>query len=334
MAKTFLVTGGAGYIGSHAVKKLLEDGHTVIVFDNFSRGYHEPLELLSKKGTLEIIEGDLRNPDDIAALFKGRQFDGVFHFAALCLVDESMKQPELYFQNNVVGSLNLLEGMREAGTDTLVFSSTCATYGESQYLPMDEQHPTNPTNPYGLSKRMVEQMIEWYGRIHGLKYAVLRYFNVCGCDREGTIGDSKKPSQLLMQNAVRGAMGIETFKLTCPEVNTTDGTPIRDYIDVEDLIEAHWLAYSHLQKGGDSCLCNIGSGTGYSVKQIVKEVESFFGIRMDMSRTTPRQGEYEKVYADTTQARKLLGWSPEKSLRDSIESLQKWYSGHPHGYNR
>jgi len=332
--KKIAVTGGAGYIGSHAVKLLLEKGFEVIVFDNLSRGYSEAVDALKSYGKLRFVQGDLRNPDDIEAAVKDADIDAVLHFAALCLVNESMEQPELYFYNNTVSTYNLLEAMRINGIKKLIFSSTCAVYGESQYLPVDEKHPLQPMNPYGESKLLSERMIRWYGEIHGISYAILRYFNVCGASSDGRIGDSKRPSELLMQNAVRGAMNIEPFYLTCPEVSTPDGTPIRDYIDVEDLAAAHAAALQYLDAGGASDIFNLGNGSGYSVKQIVAKVEQVCGVSIPLMKKEPRKGEYASIYAQPEKATTALNWKIEKDLEASIRSLQKWYERHPQGFSR
>lgn len=330
-----LLTGAGGYIGSHAVKRLLQGGHKVVAFDNFSRGYREPLELLSKYGDLTISEGDLCVKDDIKNIFKKEKIDTVMHFAALCLVDESIERPEMYFKNNTLGTLNLLEMMREHSVVKLIFSSTCAIYGNAEYLPIDEKHPTNPENPYGESKLMAEKMIKWFSRAHGFKYVILRYFNVSGADSSGEIGDSKKPSQLLVQNAVRGALGIEPFALTCPTVPTRDGTPIRDYIDVLDIVDAHIKALGYLEGGGENTVLNLGNGRGWSVKEILETVKSELGINFEIQKSTnPRKGEYKEVYANIEEVKKILGWQPQRKLKDSVESLKKWYEKKPHGYKK
>ncbi|MFH1188417.1 MAG: UDP-glucose 4-epimerase GalE [bacterium] len=335
MKKAILITGGAGYIGSHAVKLFLQKGFHVVIFDNLSRGYLDAIDILKTFGDVEFIQGDLHNKEDIREAFKGRDIDAVLHFAALCLVNESMEQPELYFENNTMGSLNLFEVMRESNVRNIVFSSTCATYGETEYLPVDELHPTNPTNPYGESKLLTEKILRWYGDIHGFHYAILRYFNVCGADSEGRIGDSKKPSQLLVQNVVRGAMNIEPFYYTCPTVDTPDGTPIRDYIDVEDLVDAHFNAYEYLIDGGKSDTFNLGNGTGNSVREIVSSVEKVFNVTiLEQKSPEARKGEYAKIYANPKKAQKVLHWTPKKTITDSIESLQKWYEKFPNGYKQ
>ena len=278
------------------------------------------------------MKGDCRNPADIEALFKDSSIDAVMHFAALCLVNESMEEPQLYFHNNTIGTYNLLEAMRKNGPKKLIFSSTCAVYGESQYLPVDENHPLQPTNPYGESKLLSEKMIRWYGDICGFSYVVLRYFNVCGASTDGRIGDSKRPSQLLMQNAVRGALNIEPFYLTCPEVDTPDRTPVRDYIDVEDLADAHAAALQYLDAGGVSDIFNLGNGTGYSVKQIVSKVSEVCGASIPMVKGDTRKGEYASIYAQPEKANTKLHWKTSKDLEASIRSLQKWYEVHPQGF--
>lgn len=335
MKQTILITGGAGYIGSHAVKHFAEKGFDVLVFDNLSRGYEDAIEATKQFGSVRLVRGDLRNKSDINTVFERNDIAAVLHFAALCLVNESMERPELYFENNTFGSLNLFEAMRTHGVKDIVFSSTCAVYGETTYLPVDERHPTDPTNPYGESKLLTERKLRWYGDLHGFRYAILRYFNVCGASSDGVIGDSKKPSQLLVQNAVRGAMGIEPFEYTCPTVDTPDGTPIRDYINVEDLIDAHYAAYEHLGRGGESDVFNLGTGTGNSVREIVSKVESSFDVCIPEKKSgAPRKGEYAKIYAHPQKARDVLGWEPKRTLDESITSLGEWYRAHPHGYSK
>ncbi len=341
--KTILITGGAGYIGSHAVKLMLDNDYHVVVFDNLFRGYKEAVDILSdysdknKKGKLSFFKGDLTNINDIEECFSNYKIEGVLHFAALCLVSESMSEPEKYFHNNTYGSLNLLKVMQSQNVKNIIFSSTCAVYGESQYLPLDEKHPTNPSNPYGESKLLTERILKWFGEIYGFNYTILRYFNICGSNKDGLIGDSKKPSQLLLQNAVRGAMNIEKFYLTCPQVDTPDGTPIRDYIDVEDLVNAHLLAYKNLEALKDTEsfreIINLGNGKGWSVKEIVTEVEKIFNIKINATQGETRKGEYAHVYANNTKAKEMLKWTPQKSLKDSVESLQKWYEKYPNGYS-
>ena len=330
-----LITGGAGFIGSHAVKLFLEQGHKVVVFDNLFRGFKEVIEVLSELGDLEFVEGDLRDLEAVRAVFKQYEIEAVLHFAALCLVDESMREPNLYFENNVGGSMNLLRAMTEAGVKNIIFSSTSAVYnGFTAELPIKEETPADPLNPYGDSKYMVERMIKWDSLADNFNYVIFRYFNVCGSSSDGLIGDSKKPSQLLMQNAVRGAMGIESFYYTYQEVETPDGSPIRDYIDVEDLVEAHYKAYEYLVGGGKSEIFNLGNGKGYSTKEIVKAVEAEFGQELEKKEAEERrQGENKAAYTDPSKAEQMLGWRAKKSLQDSIRSLRGWYTKRPNGWD-
>ena len=334
MKSKILITGGGGYIGSNSVYLMLQNGFEVVVIDNYQTGYREPLEFLQKKfGSKKIRYFDLDIRKPLKSLFqKEKNFDAVLHYAASCKVNESMEYPEKYFSNNVAGSQNLLAALIEHGVNKIVFSSTCAVYGETKYVPVDENHPINPTNPYGMSKRMVEQIVEWYGRLKNLNYVILRYFNVCGASDDGEIGDSKKPSVLLVQNAVRGALGIEPFSLTCPKVSTPDGTPIRDYINVVDLNEAHLAALNYLFKGGENTIINLGTGTGNSVLEVVSKVKEITGVKFGMRKGEERKGEYAKIYADVSKANEILGWCPTRSIENSVESLVKWYKKRPRGW--
>lgn len=340
--KTVLVTGAGGYIGSVATYLLLQKGYKVLALDNFSRGYREPLDVLQKKygnlpagrqgSGLQYYDADIN--DNLDHIFKEHKIDAVFHYAALCLVNESMEMPGRYFENNVCGTLNLLQTLNKHKVTKLVFSSTCATYGKAQKLPITEDTPTNPTNPYGESKLLTEKMIRWFGDQLGLRYAILRYFNVCGASDDGLIGDSKKPSQLLMQNAVRGALGIDKFELTCPTVDTPDGTPIRDYVNVVDLNEAHIAALKYLSGGGESQIINIGTGTGNSVLEIVDTVSKVTGKELESTKGEARKGEDAKLFADITKAKNILGWKPVRSIEDSINSLVAWYNEKPRGWKK
>jgi len=334
MSNKILLTGAGGYIGSVSTYLLLQKGYEVVALDNFSTGYKKPLELLQNKfgkDKLRFYEIDLR--DDLSSVFqKENDIKAVIHYAASCLVDESMKMPEKYFSNNVGGSQNLLANLIKFNIKNIVFSSTCAVYGEANYVPVDEKHPTTPKNPYGESKRMVEKMINWHGQLQSLSYVILRYFNVCGASDDGLIGDSKRPSVLLVQNAVRGALGIEPFYLTCPVVDTPDKTPIRDYINVVDLNIAHIKALEYLFNNGKSEVINLGTGTGNSVLEVVNEVQNTTGAHLQLKNSTSRQGEYAKMIANITKAKKILSWQPTRTIKDSVEALIKWYKNHPQGW--
>jgi UDP-glucose 4-epimerase len=334
MNKKILITGAGGYIGSVSAYLFLQKGYQVAAIDNFSTGYEEPLKLLQDKFGIEKFRYYKANlQDDLSPIFdKETDIAAVVHYAASCFVDESMKNPGKYFTNNIGGSTNLMETMLEYGAKRLVFSSTCAVYGEAQYVPVDEVHPTVPLNPYGESKLMVEKIINWNSKLKGLNYVVLRYFNVCGASDDGLIGDSKKPSTLLVQNAVRGALGIEPFFLTSPEVDTPDKTTIRDYINVVDLNEAHLAAVDYLSTGGQSETINLGTGTGNSVKEIVSKVQEVTGVKFDIKTTTPREGEYAKMIAKIEKAKRVLNWTPKRTIEDSIKSLVAWYKSHPSGW--
>lgn len=334
MATKILVTGAGGYIGSIATYLFLQNGYEVVAIDNFSTGYEGPLKFFTDKfgaSSFRYYKKDLTK--DISEVFKKeKEIAAVVHYAASCLVNESMDIPQKYFTNNVCGTQNLLATMLEYGVKTIVFSSTCAVYGEAKYVPVDEKHPTNPSNPYGESKRMIEKIIEWYGKLVGLNYIILRYFNVCGASDDGEIGDSKKPSVLLVQNAVRGALGIEPFYLTCPQVDTPDKTPIRDYINVVDLNEAHLKALKYLLGTGESQIVNLGTGDGNSVLEIVEAVEKITGKKLSREKTEARKGEYAKMIADNAKAKSILGWEPKRRIEDSVQSLVTWYGKHPRGW--
>lgn len=339
-----LVTGAGGYIGSVTAYSLSQKDFQVVAVDNFSTGFRKPLEILQGKfgkESLTIYDADTKN--DLSKAFEeNNDIIAIIHFAASCLVDESIKDPQKYFNNNICGTLNLLKEASNHNIKNIVFSSTCAVYGEAKYVPIDEKHPTKPVNPYGLSKRMIEEILEWYGKLLKLNYVVLRYFNVCGASDDGLIGDSKKPSMLLVQNAVRGALNIEPFYLTCPEVDTPDKTPIRDYINVADLAEAHIKALEYLfsagkqsyglLNGGENEVFNLGTGTGSSVLEIIDTVQKVTGVKFEAQKGSPREGEYAKMIASIEKAKKVLNWEPKRSLEDSIKSLVTWYKNHPQGW--
>jgi len=355
MKNKILITGAGGYIGSVAAYLFLQNGYEVVAVDNYSTGYRQPLEVLQKKfgsDSFRMYEADLK--DDLSpipnqsrlnrdgtgsssldSIFeKEKDISAVVHYAASCLVDESMKKPEKYFRNNVCGSLNLLDAMLQHGIRNIVFSSTCAVYGEAEFVPVDEKHPTKPSNVYGESKLMIEKIINWYGRLKRMQYCILRYFNVTGASDDGLIGDSKKPSSLLTQNTVRGTLGIEPFYLTYVDVSTPDRSPIRDYVNVVDLNEAHLKALDYLFAGGKSEIVNLGTGTGNSVLEIVGKVQEVTGKKIELKKTTTREGEYAKMIASIEKAEKVLGWKPRRTIEDSVRSLISWYSNHPHGWEK
>ncbi len=330
-----LVTGAGGYIGSVATDLFLKSGYQVVGVDNFQTGYKAPLELLKSKypNQFKFYEVDLTK--DLSPIFKEEtDISAVVHYAASCLVDESMKDPGKYFLNNVAVTSNLLSAMDKFNIKNIIFSSTCAIYGEAKYYPIDEKHPLNPSTPYGASKQMAEEVIQWFGKLKGFNYMILRYFNVCGATDDGTIGDSKKPSSLLVQNTVRGALGIEKFFLTCPEVDTPDKTPIRDYVDVVDLNEAHLKALEYLIKNKKSEIINLGTGTGNSVLEVVNQVKKLTGVEIPIEKANTRQGDDAKKIADIKKAKELLDWEPKRTIEDSVKSLLIWYKDHPNGWEK
>ncbi|OGK30937.1 UDP-glucose 4-epimerase GalE [Candidatus Roizmanbacteria bacterium RIFCSPHIGHO2_12_FULL_33_9] len=329
-----LITGAGGYIGSIAAYQLLQKGYEIVGIDNFSNGFKQPLELLKEKfGEEKIRYYNFDIKDDLTPLFeKEKDINAVIHYAAFLSVDESMKKPEDYFTNNVAGSQNLFTYLLKNNIKKIIFSSTCAVYGNAEYVPIDEKHKTEPTNPYGASKVMVENILNWYDKLKGLKFVSLRYFNVCGASDDGLIGDSKKPSVHLMQNAIRGALDLEPFYLTFSEVDTPDKSPIRDYCNVVDLNDAHILALDYLIKGGKSEIINLGTGTGNSVLEIITKIEEETGKDIKLEKSSSREGEYAKAVASIQKAKNVLGWEPKRSIADSVKSLVEWYKAHPQGW--
>lgn len=330
-----LITGAGGYIGSVSAHLLLEKGYEVVAIDNFTTGFRQPLEELQKKygeEKLRFYESNLSA--DLSPIFdKEKNIDAVLHYAASCSVNESMQQPEKYFTNNVGATQNFLKTLVKYDIKKVVFSSTCATYGSAEYVPIDEKHPQKPENPYGESKKMIETMLNWYSQLRGMNFVALRYFNVCGATDDGMIGDAKKPSVHLMQNAVRGALGLEPFFLTCGKFDTPDGTPIRDYVNVVDLNEAHLAALDYLMNGGKSEFINLGTGNGNSVLEIANMVQEVTGSKMDLKPGPARAGESPKLIASIEKAKSVLGWTPKRSLEDSVRSLVTWYKAHPTGWD-
>jgi UDP-glucose 4-epimerase len=333
MAK-ILITGGAGYIGSHAVLKMCSEGYEVVVIDNLWRGFKECIETLQNlfPDKITFYQADLRNKSDIKEILFKENVESVMHFAAALVVFESMIDPYLYFQNNTYGTANLLEVMRELGIKNIVFSSTCATYGPADNKPVNEELAQIPESPYGESKFLTEKEIKWFSKIFDMNYMILRYFNVCGANEDGIIGYSTKPSFLLMQNAVKGALGIEQFKFTYSQVDTPDGSPIRDYINVEDLVDAHYLALKKMENNNISNIYNIGTGKGNSVKEVVDKVMSITSKQFETVRGEARKGEATALYADISKIQNDLGWMPKRSIEDSINSLVKWYTKRPQGW--
>lgn len=316
-----LVTGGAGYIGSHCVLKLKEAGEEVVVFDNLSTGHIETVENLG----VEFLQGDLRNAADIQGVFEKYDIDAVVHFAAFSQVGESVKEPYKYFQNNVCGSLNLLDAMVKHDVKKIVFSSTAATYGEPVYTPIDENHPQKPINPYGETKLTVEMIMDDFDRAYGLKSVRLRYFNVAGADEAGRIGEWHNPETHLIPNVLKAALGSgKKFQLFGDDYDTKDGTCVRDYIDVNDLIDAHLLALKYLQNGGETNVFNLGTKTGSTVKEVFAACEDVTGMKIPLEICPRREGDPATLVADNSKALATLGWKPSRTLENSVQFAWAW----------
>ncbi len=315
-----LVTGGAGYIGSHCVLALLRTCKDVVIFDNISTGHRE---IVDKLEGVKFVEGDLKNTSDINAVFENFKIDAVVHFAAFSQVGESVKDPYKYFQNNVCGTLNLLDAMIKHDCRKIVFSSTAAVYGEPDYTPIDENHPKKPINPYGETKLTVEMIMDDYDKAYGLKSVRLRYFNVAGAD--GEVGEWHDPETHLIPNILKAALGEgKTFNLYGEDYPTKDGTCVRDYIDVNDLINAHLLALKYLQDGGDTNVFNLGTQTGSTVKEVFAACEDVTGMEIPLEKKPRREGDPAILVADNQKAREILGWQPTRTLKDSVRAAWAW----------
>lgn len=320
-----LVTGGAGYIGSHCVLALLKAANEVVVFDNLSTGHKETVDTLGKVGKLHFVEGDLQNLSDISKVFDDFNIEAVVHFAAFSQVGESMKNPQKYYYNNVYGTLNLLNAMIEHNVKKIVFSSTAATYGEPEYVPIDEKHPQNPINPYGNSKLMVEKIMDDYDRAYGLKSVRLRYFNVAGADSMALIGENHSIETHLIPNILKSTFDKGcTFEMYGDDYDTKDGTCVRDYINIEDLVSAHLAALKYLSDGGETNFFNLGTNDGNSVKEVFEACEHVTGQTIPVKVMPRRPGDPAVLIADNKKAKKFLSWIPQKSLQESIKTSYAW----------
>jgi UDP-glucose-4-epimerase GalE len=318
---TILVTGGAGYVGSHACKALAAAGHTPVTYDNLSRGHRE----FARWGPLEI--GDIADAAKLDSAFARHRIDAVMHFAALAYVGESVEQPALYYRNNVGGTLELLEAMRRAGVKLLVFSSTCSTYGVPERMPITEDLPQQPINPYGMSKLVVERVLRDYEPAYGLRSVALRYFNAAGCDPDGEVGEDHDPETHLIPRVLMAADGmlpqVDVFGTDYP---TPDGTCLRDYIHVADLADGHVRALAYLQRGGASTAINLGTGRAFSVREVIAAAERVTGRRIPVHEGPRRAGDPPVLVADATRARLVLGFAPGfTEIEPIVATAWRWH---------
>ncbi len=308
-----LVVGGAGYIGSHMVKRFGQLGVDVVTLDNLVGGYRDAIT----HG--EFVEGDIADRSLLDRLFSAHQFDVVMHFASYIEVGESVRDPAKYYQNNVANTLTLLEAMKDHGVLKFIFSSTAATFGEPQYVPIDESHPQSPINPYGQSKLMIEKILADFDQAYGMKSVCLRYFNAAGADPECIIGERHEPETHLVPLILQAASGRrEAISVFGRDYDTDDGTCVRDYIHVMDLAEAHWLGVQRLVDGGDSASFNLGNGQGFSVQAVIDAAKRVTGRDIQVIDAPRRDGDPARLVADSTAARQQLGWQPQYADLDTI----------------
>jgi|SRR3989344_581382 len=316
-----LVTGGAGYIGSFMVKSLVDGGDDVVVVDNLEKGHKEAVGERAR-----LIVGDLRNKDFVEKVFFENQFDTVVHFAGYISMAESVGNPYIYFDNNVNSSLNIMEAMVKNKVKNIIFSSTAGVYGNPIHSPITEDHPKNPTNPYGESKLMVERILNWYHKIHNLNFTSLRYFNASGASMDGGMGEDHVPETHIISNAINAAIEKKEFSLYGDDYSTPDGTCIRDYIHVLDLVDAHILAMSKVSKENGGYFYNVGAGRGYSNKEVIEMVKKISGLDIKIKIVGRRPGDADTLVADSTKIKAELGFYPKYSdLETIVKSAWKWH---------
>ncbi len=326
---SILVLGGAGYIGSHAVDSLVNQGYDTVVVDSLVTGHRQAINPNAK-----FYEGDVLDSAFLNDVFDKEKIDAVIHFAAFSLVPESMVKPLKYFKNNTAGLINVLEVMRDHNVKKIVFSSTAATYGAPKESPITEKTPTNPINPYGESKLMMEKIMHWADEAYGIKFVALRYFNVAGAKLDGSIGEAHHPESHLIPIILDTALG-QRDKITIfgDDYNTPDGTNVRDYVHVLDLIDAHILAMKYLDAGNPSDVFNLGSSNGFSNLEMVKSAIKVTGVQIPYEIGARRGGDPDSLVAQSTKAREILGWSPKyEDTETIISSAWKWHTTHPNGY--
>ena len=315
-----LVTGGAGYIGSHTLLSLLGADHRFVTIDDLSSGHRQAIL------AGQLVQADLRNKERLRQLFKDFPIEAVMHFAAFCYVGESVTSPRKYFDNNLVHGLNLLNEMLKAGVDKIIFSSSCAVYGEPQQIPIPETHAKKPVNPYGMTKHFFEEILTSYNTAYGLEYVALRYFNAAGADPQGRIGESHDPETHLIPLVLQTALGYRSeIRIFGANYPTPDGTCIRDYVHVCDLAEAHVLALDYLLSGGESICLNLGTGKGYSVREVVARCRALCEKHIPTQDVAPRSGDPPELVSSGDKARQILKWKPQYSLTDIISTAWNWH---------
>jgi UDP-glucose 4-epimerase len=326
---SILITGGAGYIGSHAVRELIRHKKEIVVYDNLSKGHREAV-----KG-VPLVEGALGDTDKLSEAIKKYGITGVMHFAASIEVSESMKDPQAYYTNNVCGALSLLKAMLESNVKKIIFSSTAAVYGEPEKIPIKEDTPLKPTNVYGRTKLVIEHILSDYAAAYGLKYISLRYFNVAGADEKGDIGEDHNPETHLIPLVLKTILGQrESLSIFGTDYPTEDGTCVRDYIHVTDLAQAHILALNRLDAGGEPEIYNLGNGKGFSVLEIIKTAEKVTGKTVNAVKADRRPGDPARLVASSEKIKKELGWEPRfYNLERIIESAWNWHKNHLEGYS-
>ncbi|AMY10598.1 UDP-glucose 4-epimerase [Luteitalea pratensis] len=331
-----LVTGGAGYIGSHTAKALLAGGREVVVLDDFTAGHRAAcaaLATIAAPGQLTVVEAAIGDSATVESTCRQHGVDASMHFAAWLSVAESVTDPAGYYRNNVTGSIGLFEGLSRAGVTRLIFSSTCATYGEPQRVPIDETHPQQPINAYGETKLAVERALPHFETAYGLRSIALRYFNAAGADPDGLLGEDHDPEIHIIPRAIFAATGTDTLKVFGEDYPTPDGTCLRDYIHVTDLADAHVRALESLEGGGPSARFNVGTGTPHSVKEVIDAVGRVSGRAVPYTVGPRRPGDPSTLYAANGAIRSALGWTPRYADLDAIVGTAwRWFEAHPNGY--
>ena len=328
---SILVLGGAGYIGSHTVYELIDNGYDVVIADNLITGHKKAIHPKAK-----FYEGDIREKSFMDSIFENEKIDAVIHFSAFSLVGESMEKPLKYYNNNMYGTMVVLQSMEEHGVDKIVFSSTAATYGEPERVPILESDKTEPTNTYGETKLSMEKMMKWADGAHGVKYISPRYFNVAGAHESGEIGEDHNPETHLIPLILQVPLGKREFiSIFGDDYDTHDGTCIRDYIHVIDLADAHILAVEKLRSGSDSNIYNLGSGNGFTAKEMVQAAREVTGHEIPAKICERRAGDPAKLVAASNKARTELAWNPKhENIKEMIATAWKWHQGHPNGFEK